>query len=304
MTAIFSKSVFSRKSSCVLLNTKLRGSKRLNRNLEKSEFEELALASNSFPLDPFSTLEEAEKLLSAIPQQLADRIVLIGGQALLLWAEYYLIDNSTGFQYEMLASDDLDFMGRRPDVIECAAAWDAEHRLPGPDDNSPHSGLVVLNNSGVFHTVDFLYSVYGISDQDVFHYSDEMIFGQNEIKVLSPPLCLKSRVENLNGLGYVDQLQERETVRIAAAIEITKLYLIDICNLKKVRALSSVVKYLMNDVLLSRAALSISARYNIDLAQVFPIEIIKSVHPPIAEKYLDLWLKTYHDRVNKRPKFS
>lgn len=67
------------------------------------------MVSDSTQLDPFSTLAEAQKLLSQLPQELADRIVLIGGQALLLWAEYYLIDQATGLQYELLASDDLDF---------------------------------------------------------------------------------------------------------------------------------------------------------------------------------------------------
>ena len=74
-------------------------------------------------IDPFDTLNEAERLLSKLPQDLADRIVLIGGQALLLWAEHYLIDQLTGLQSESLSSDDLDLMGRRPEVIECARIW-------------------------------------------------------------------------------------------------------------------------------------------------------------------------------------
>ncbi|MFC4701507.1 hypothetical protein ACFO4O_15195 [Glaciecola siphonariae] len=77
---------------------------------------------NNTIIKPFDTLEKATKLLSVIPQELADRLVLIGGQALLIWGEYYLIDRLTGEQFESLASDDLDFMGRTPEVIDCTSS--------------------------------------------------------------------------------------------------------------------------------------------------------------------------------------
>jgi len=258
------------------------------------------LASDNSEIDPFSTLSEAYELLSQLPEELAERIVLIGGQALLLWAEYYLIDQSTGLQYEFLASNDLDFMGKRPEVIECAAAWHAEHKLPGLDDNTPQSGIVVLNNSGLFHTIDFLSSVYGISDKDVHTYSDKMVFGNKHIKVLSPPLCLKSRIENLSGLNYSEELQKREAVRIIAAMEVTKSYFLDICASGEPRTLSNAVTYTMRHILLNRAGLSVSSKFNIDLAEAFPLAVIKSVHAPIVDEFLRRWLNTYHERVQRR----
>jgi len=268
----------------------------------KIEFVEQALVSDSTHLNPFSTLIEAYKLLSQLPTEIAERIVLIGGQALLLWAEHYLIDQATGLQYGLLASDDLDFMGKRPEVIDCAAAWHAEHKLPSCDDNTPQSGIVFLNNSGVFNTIDFLSSVYGINDKEVLTYSDHMIFGNNNIRVLSPPLCLKSRIENLSGLNYTDELQKREVVRITAAIEVTKRYLIDICDSGHKSALSKAVTYIMRRVILSRSGISTSAKYGINLAEVFPITAIKATYPPIADEYLKRWLITYEDAVKRRPK--
>lgn len=260
------------------------------------------MVSDSPELNPFSTLEEATRLLSALPQELASRIVLIGGQALLLWAEYYLIDGATGRQYDILASDDLDFMGRRPEVIKCAAAWNAEHLIPSPDDNTPNSGLVVFNNSGVFEVVDFLPCVYGLNDKDIMNHSDEMLFGNNRVRVLSPPLCLQSRIANLSGLPYSELMKEREVKRITAAIEITRLYLIDVCEAQPSKALSKAVTYLMRDVLLNPTALSISAKYDLDLSGCFPLGAIRSKHAEIADKFLATWIPTYHDRVARRPR--
>lgn len=260
------------------------------------------MVSNSPELNPFSTLDEATRLLSALPQELASRIILIGGQALLLWAEYYLIDGATGRQYDMLASDDLDFMGRRPEVIECAAAWNAEHEIPSPDDNTPNSGIVVFNNSGVFHVVDFLPNVYGLNDKDIINHSDEMLFGGNSVKVLSPPLCLQSRIANLSGLPYNELMKEREVKRIRAAIEITRMYLIDVCDAQPTRAVSKAVTYLMRDVLLNSTSASISAKYDLDLSACFPLGAIRSKHAEIADKYLARWIPTYHERVARRPR--
>jgi len=101
------------------------------------------LVLHNTKINPFDTLEEATKLLSVIPQELADRLILIGGQALLLWGEYYLIDKLTGKQLESLASDDLDFMGRKPEVEDCANAWHGEARLPDIDDHTPQSKVRV-----------------------------------------------------------------------------------------------------------------------------------------------------------------
>lgn len=257
------------------------------------------MVSDSSQFNPFSTLEEAELLLSKVSEDLAGRIILIGGQALLLWAEFYLIDGLTGRQYDFLASNDLDFMGRRPEVVDCAAAWNAEFHLPTPEDNTPNSGIVLFNNAGVFEAVDFLPNVYGLSDRHVIEFSDEMLFGDNRIKVLSPPLCLKSRIANLEGLGYSELKKEREVIRIKAAAEIVKFYLIDICNSATPRVLSNVVSYLMQEVLLSRQGIVVSAQHNVDLSTCFPIEIIRAKHAPIADKFLAVWLKTYHDRVIK-----
>lgn len=260
-----------------------------------------ALVSSNIPLNPFYTLQEATKLLSALPQELADRVILIGGQALLLWGEYYLIDRMTGQQLESLASDDLDFMGRKPEVIDCARVWHGEHKLPHMDDHTPQSGIVLLNNQGVTETVDFLSQVYGVSDKDVYAFSDKMKFGNNLVRVLSPPLCLKSRIENLYGLHYGKEKQERERLRITAAITACYFYLIDICEAQQTpRAIAKAVTYIANHILLSNAAVALSAKFGYNFQEVFPVNKIAAVNSNITEKFLSAKFKEYEEKVCRK----
>lgn len=252
-------------------------------------------------INPFYTLEEATKLLSVIPQELADRLILIGGQALLLWGEYYLIDKLTGKQLESLASDDLDFMGRRPEVEDCANAWHGEARLPDIDDHTPQSGMVFINNEGVQEVIDFLPQVYGISHNDAIRFSDRMKFGENTVRVLSPPLCLKSRIENLNGLGYGEAKIEREKVRVIAAMSACYYYLVDICdNQTTPRTLPNVVTYMANSILLSHPAIALSVEYGFDFKDAFPTKKIASVNGDITNRFLQLRFAKYDKKVASR----
>jgi len=261
----------------------------------------LALVLHNTKINPFDTLEEATKLLSVIPQELADRLILIGGQALLLWGEYYLIDKLTGKQLESLASDDLDFMGRKPEVEDCANAWHGEARIPDIDDHTPQSGMVFINNEGVKEVIDFLPQVYGISHNDALRFSDRMKFGENTVRVLSPPLCLKSRIENLNGLGYGEAKIDREKVRVTAAISACYYYLVDICdNQISPRTLPNVVTYMANSILLSRAAIALSAEYGFDFRDAFPVKKIASVHKEITNKFLKSMFAKYHEKAESR----
>lgn len=258
----------------------------------------IALGLDNTLIDPFRTLQEATNLLSKVPQSLADRLVLIGGQALLLWASHYLIDELTGLQSESLASDDLDLLGRAPEVTECARVWHGTAKLPEIDDHTPQSGIVMMNNNGVYDIVDFLPEVYGITQNEVLKYSDIMLFGDNKVRVLSPPLCLKSRIQNLYGLGYSEEKKQRELIRVISAISICRWYLIDLCNTRETaRSVPNAITYITNNILMSNAAIAISAQFEIDLSEMYPMKIIESINADITDRFLAHRLRKYRQKV-------
>ena len=247
-------------------------------------------------LEPFHTLRRAEELLSVLPKETASKLTIAGGQALMVWAEYYLIDSLTGFEYENLASDDLDLLGRKQEVEACARAWGGRAQLPQPFDNSPQSGIVFLEDDGVLEAIDFLSHIYGLNDKQVRRYCDKLIFGDNMVAVMSPPLCLKSRIANLAGLGYSDEKAARECVRIKLAASACRAYILDQLERDSLLPARKVIKYLVRNVFSTTEAVRVEAKYNVKFEHCFP-EAIKARLPLTWERYLPLWLGKHHDKV-------
>lgn len=57
-----------------------------------------------------------ENLLSQLDRDTLGKIVIVGGQALSLWAFHYLLEEMTAHEQGNITSDDLDFFGRTPEA--------------------------------------------------------------------------------------------------------------------------------------------------------------------------------------------
>ncbi|WP_382410016.1 hypothetical protein [Glaciecola siphonariae] len=173
--------------------------------------------------------------------------------------------------------------------------------MPNIDDHTPQSGMVFINNNGVTEVIDFLPQAYGISHNDAFRFSDKMKFGENTVRVLSPPLCLKSRIENLNGLGYGEAKIEREKVRIIAAMSACYYYLVDICDHQtSQRTIANVVTYMANSIMLSRAAIALSVEFGFDFTDAFPLKRLARTNEAITNKFLKHRLAKYYEKVKSK----
>ena len=95
-------------------------------------------------------------------------LVLVGGQAVNFWAEYY------GPQVGELARDapftskDIDFCGDQRAVRVCAERLGGTARVATFDDATPNSGTVVfVDGAGVTRTLDVLSAPYGLDTAEV-----------------------------------------------------------------------------------------------------------------------------------------
>jgi hypothetical protein len=258
----------------------------------------------------YETLIQLNKLIEKTPQVTLDKIILIGGQALILWADIFNIDTLTAEAIANLASDDMDFMGSQIAVSECAKHWKGKAIFPSKDDATPNSGQVVLaeqNDQGEFIVVDFLGKTYGIATSEVENYSDTV--GNNEghlYRVISPPLCLLSRIKNLTGYlrGEPEQIRAREASRVRSAIAITRQYLIyqanaDLQEGNTTLRTRSVVNYLIKHVLNDADAINVSSQYQIDFTDIFPA-IIASVCKKTYDQNITRKLARFKSKVEKK----
>ena len=99
---------------------------------------------------PASSLPDVTHLLKdlyhALDPDTRDRIGLVGGQALWVWGTYYLLDEMTGEERASLASHDIDFLGRTPEIDRCAEAWHQHPERPSPFEPTPHTAIFLLDH--------------------------------------------------------------------------------------------------------------------------------------------------------------
>ena len=252
-------------------------------------------------------MEEAAALFEKLPQETLDKLVLIGGQALLVWTELYLIDKLTGYQFECVASDDIDFLASKATIAACAICWNGQPKYPSMEDSTPNSGIILLNEGTEQKSVEFLQQVYGIRSDEVHRYADVLNFPTSSepklVKVLSPPLCLKSRISNLYGLHYVDRKKDREVVRIKIAIQSCYWYLNSLAHSGAVRELQRATNYILKKVINTRVGRYISRKYEIDFSETFP-KSIEGVSPDTYNKLIKIQLSKHVKKTSSNSKIG
>jgi hypothetical protein len=147
--------------------------------------------------------------LKKLGPDLADELVLVGGQAVNFWAARYEDRLPEVAHDKDLPTKDIDFCGRREVVTLCARRLGGRAFLPGPEDIiTPNTGKVVfVDDEGVQQRVDFLAAPFGLEEAEVRRlavpFDVEGPTGELAFHVMHPVHCLESRVANTITLpGY------------------------------------------------------------------------------------------------------
>jgi hypothetical protein len=132
--------------------------------------------------------------LAQIDKHYQKELVLVGGQALIFWADYYHISDE---QAEMtLLSKDIDFLGNYETAEYCSKIWAGELYKPNCDDQTPNTAKVVFSlENGKKIEVDFLAYLYGLKKSEL-EKNVLVKVPENNLNffVLNPVFCLKSRL--------------------------------------------------------------------------------------------------------------
>lgn len=148
---------------------------------------------------------DIRSMLATIGNDLAEEIVLVGGQAVSFWKQYLFQDS------DPLTSKDIDFVGNAEDAQLCAVRLSGRAVLPGPDHVATPSVAVVLyvDAHGVERMIDFISAPFGIAEHDLrrtavpFDVFDDAGAVVATFFVMHPVLCMESRVHNTMRLpGY------------------------------------------------------------------------------------------------------
>lgn len=156
-----------------------------------------------------SYADVSEVLLSLADAFQKHHLVLVGGQAVNFWAEHYLDRVDALAREAPFTSKDLDFLGTRHAVEECANALNGRAFVADLFAHTPEAGVVYFKTpSGREANIDILRVVHGVKEADIRKtaIAVDLLDGDNNpvgvrFGVMHPLLCLESRVMNILDLA-------------------------------------------------------------------------------------------------------
>lgn len=139
------------------------------------------------------TTETLKQLLHAASED----VVLVGGQALSFWVNFYSIDlishNIVG-----AISRDADFLGERKDVKHIADGVSGKAIYPSEREMTAIAGQVIMRlDQNEYLNIDVIHRVVGIDADAVRRRALQAEFDGVSFRVMHPLDVLKSRIENL-----------------------------------------------------------------------------------------------------------
>jgi len=213
------------------------------------------------------SFEDIYSFIASLPD--SEKVTLVGGQALNFWAEMYLGDDSElRRRYAPFTSADIDFLGGRDTVLECAETWDGNAKLPEPFDASPNSGVVIVPfGSEASLVVDFLSSVHGIGNAELLKERVRVCYKNAVFFVIHPLHCLKSRVLNVTGLRRDDS---HSLNRLMLAISMTNRRITHLLDEGRRRQSLKEIEAVFRITRDSMAGIPLFADYGIDIFKAVP----------------------------------
>ena len=112
------------------------------------------------------TPENLREILIKLQEVNLDAVV-VGGQAVNLYAYQYYQKSDQLQQYLPFASEDLDFYGGKIEAIICQETLGGKVILNRDFDPSPNAGIVLVDYQKQTLRIDFLASVYGLNDAEI-----------------------------------------------------------------------------------------------------------------------------------------
>lgn len=228
---------------------------------------------------------DALTLDAAIPvieQAMSNKTVLVGGQAINLWATLLGVDIHSPY-----LTRDIDFIGSQQDAIRASNKLTNEHKLvlATQDSAGINSAVILVKFPGESkeRIIDYLISVYGVDRNELELAAIEMQIDGLIIRVIHPFHLMQSKISNLSLKGK----QSAEGIAQAnASIDIFRAFLLEFMRqpestprlaLKLIRKVIHFTK--------SHFAVSAFHAFAVDTLKAIPIVQLQQSGEPILEKF-------------------
>lgn len=247
-----------------------------------------------------------EEVLDLIAQIGDQDAVLIGGQAVALWAQFYHLTPNLP-----VLSSDIDFLGDS-DAAEQASEklirYAARLYLPNLDDPTPNSGKITLGLPG--HPdpieIDYLYAITGLDSDDIARRAVTLNLNQHRLKILHPVQCLESKIANL--AFYPSKRNPAGIEQARLSILIARAFLADLIRRNRIDDTYALAERIGRFSIRDSTRFA-HYRYQLDTLQAIPIEDypdnpFKTIRFPQIQQKVSEKRQSFQKLMERRQKLS
>ncbi len=241
------------------------------------------------------TFKDTEALLLRLGEA-SERVVVVGGQAVNFWADFYadrvaeLRDNGP------FSSKDVDVCADRRDVRLFARKLEGTPKVAELDDNAPQLGTVTfVDANGVQRVLDIMADLTGLRGQEVAESAIAFVYANESgdrvaFKVMHPVHVLVSRACNV--VASAKYQTEHGLGQLQASVFCAREYLKDMLptDPKKVRDWN---EYIFRFRTKNRSGKQVAIEYGVD---VFDAVVIG---PELGDKFCTIRYRQMHIAVQK-----
>jgi hypothetical protein len=224
----------------------------------------------------------------------SERPILLGGQAVNLWATIYESKVPALQNYTPFTSFDADIFGT-PALGASVAQQCGWSILTNHDPRNPISAILTKETEKGLLRVDVLRSILGVSSAEIEASADEYEFLPGKIcRIPSPPLLLKAKIANLHQLDNTrnDGSPRNDLKHVSMLIPICAHYTRHMTTAVK----NGVVRErdLINTlhgiraIIHSASAVEVAQKYSLDFSQTLPPDLDATGLPKLANFYANL----------------
>ena len=215
------------------------------------------------------SLEDVRAILAIC----SPRGLLVGGQALALWADQLAVDPPK--ELLPVVTLDADFIGDSELAKELGERLGWKTWLPSVDDATPQTGKVTRRlRNGATKQVDFLSGVVGLTTKDIARRAITLeIPSIGRVRVMHPVDLLDSRIQNLHQLP--DKRTPAGIAQAGLAIDVVRAYLRDVIGRQGERAGLKLLERVA-DIAGDIAGVRVFLLYAIDPLQAVPLDAFRT----------------------------
>lgn len=215
--------------------------------------------------------------------------LIVGGQAVNLWAEIYVPTEPELHQFEPFTSKDADIHGNRElaEILHRHSGWTCRFF-----DEPRQSAVAILTKSaaaGPELKVEVLRTVFGIGLDDLNRNQVREIRPGENYRIPAPLVLLKAKLANVARLSVEKRPQDLKHARML--LPICRAYFLEMHAAigrpdMSERNFLGAVAY-ATEIITSRDAQTAVSRHGLDLAAIFPRTLGASPHPKIRRCALE-----------------